>query len=186
MRGLLRAVLIALLSLASLTCEDAGVDPGPPARIVLGESIEGIHLGDMPEQVKQVLGPFGGHGWADGVDRGWRLWLYDRDGLNKPGLEVWFLGMTDDSQQIPVDYVVATRNYQGKSREGIGIGTRIAHLLQVLGASAKVYPAEDSAQVSVILSCYKETNMEFHVKGDTVYLLALGPRTPSRDRPACN
>ena len=113
-------------------CEDYG---GPPPRIVLWESIDGVRLGDTREQVVRVLGQPSVIGYMDGATMSWDVLYYYWDPSNGNGslrVEV----ITAAMQPGIVDHVsgLGVRDpYEGKTRDGLGLGSSRSDVLRILG-----------------------------------------------------
>ncbi len=172
-----------LLSFLLSTCKDMGTEPLGDGRIILGESIEGIHLGDTPERVMELLGPpqYTGHGTAS--DREWGIFYYDQPtGAEESAIEIWFIGATSTEPGM-ADAVAVNYGYTGRSREGIGIGTKREDLYRVLGQPRLILGAP--TDVSFHYFCVKKTSMLFHIRADTVSVLLLGPLIPDQWATPC-
>lgn len=117
---------------------DSGGDDDPSARIVPGESVEGIPLGASKAEAEAVLGEFGTGCWADGVDRAWcitnHLWpgRSSLDGLVLAFIEEF--SPEGDPGPGPLDAFWISAPYDGKTKEGIGIGSRKAHVHAAYGS----------------------------------------------------
>jgi len=133
------AVFTAALSAFMSTCKDAGepvqVEEGGPGIIVPGVGMEGVKLGDSKETVEAKLGSHSSNcGYVDGTFRSWLGCEY----LNGPhgGLSILFLE-NDDGSFGPVDNISTTTYsgtpYSGKTKEGIGVGSRLAMVRQAYG-----------------------------------------------------
>lgn len=177
-------LIVLTFTLIFSTCTDMGVPPEPPPGIILGESIEGIHLGYTAAQVVEKLGPPVTTGWASGADRGWRTFYWGALEDGSTPLTVFFIGWTDEHEG-PVDLIVVRKGYRGKSEEGLGIGSRRQNVLQVLGPPQKIAGPIDSIGTGFLLYCRNRTNMHIHLTDDTVDIIGLGPLVPDAISPRC-
>lgn len=111
-------------------------DSGGPGMIVPGKSIEGVNLGDSREIVEQKLGPPTKVGWSDGFYRGWRSYAYE-EGIHS-GIYIDFIDYGESYG--PVDAISVGKVpfkdslfYNGKTKEGIGIGSSINDVHRIYG-----------------------------------------------------
>jgi len=105
------------------------VDEGGPGIIVPGKSVGGIKFGDSRETVEAKLGKPDAGGIVDGLYRAW----YSGDYLQGPhaGLSVYFVEI--ENRPGPVDALGISSPYNGKTKEGIGIGSSLATDSIVMG-----------------------------------------------------
>jgi len=182
---LIALTIISTVELASFTgCEDVG---GPPPRIILnpgGPSIDGIHLGDSPEQVQRVLGPPERIGWADGIDRGWRLYGYGYNARERlVTLSVYFISLPG-VEWGPTDVITVKSGYAGRTRDGLGIGSRRERVRASLGIPIRSDPV-DGLGHSYDYYCLGAIVMNIIFDHDTVKTLSLGPLVPDSTVPRC-
>src|SRR5690625_3396733 len=128
------AAIAVLFLFASCNILDSkNTDGCEPGVIVPGVCIDGVKLGDSRERVKQLLGEPSGGGIADGLYRAWRTYSYRppgrTDGL---GFSILFIE-NEDLSLGPVDMLKAHYPYEGKTPEGIGIGSKLSDVLQAYG-----------------------------------------------------
>ena len=123
-----------------------------PGVIVPGVCIDGVKLGDSREQVEKLLGEPSGGGLADGLYRAWRTYSYRppgrTDGL---GFSIYFIEEKDLSWG-PVDMLQVHEPYDGKTPEGIGIGSTLEETLKVYGEPD--YSAENELKNGKIQGSY--------------------------------
>jgi hypothetical protein len=171
------------LSLVFADCDDWG---GPPPEIVLGESNAGIHLGDTPEQVQRVLGPPHAVGWADGIDRGWRTYLYNRNSVTRMyDIKVWFASSPPEVEWGGVDVVVVQQGFRGTTKEGLGMGARRDWVYRLIGVPLKS-TTTDSSGGSIDYYCFHGRAETLIFLGDSLVSIALGPiAPPSPPYPVC-
>ncbi len=178
-------VLLAIwfVALSVLSCEDFG---GPPPRIIPGVSIDGIHLGFTRGEVELVLGKPETRGFADGIDRGWRLYeYYHRAVRTTPAFLVWFVD-TEDTGWGPVDIVSVAAGYDGKTKDGIGIGSHRNDVQRFLGQPAKSVFGDTVNGAVDDWYCIQKRSMIFRYYQDTVGYIDLGPSIPYSFSPKCN
>ena len=96
------------------------------AEIVFGEHIEGIEIGDDSSEVARKLGPPPSQAYGD-FD-GW-IFVYDEGRLERTEITIW--RQTTPSPGVSEVSVYAP--YEGKTKEGVGIGTPRNSALEKLG-----------------------------------------------------
>jgi hypothetical protein len=135
------ALASILLCLGMVGCDSAG-DEGPPARIVPGESVEGIPLGASKAEAEAVLGEFHTRCCANGL-RSWSEAVFF--GTGETGSEGLWLGFITEPatdgfwREGPLDYFWVNPPYDGTTKEGIGIGSRKALVHAAYGAPDSVH-----------------------------------------------
>jgi hypothetical protein len=126
-----------LLCLGMVGCDSAG-DDAPPARIVPGESVEGIPLGASKAEAEAVLGEFRTSCRADGFDRAWcTASFFGTNFGDSLGLELGFIEEWAPEgfwREGPLDFFWVTPPYDGTTKEGIGIGSRKALVQAAYGS----------------------------------------------------
>jgi hypothetical protein len=130
---ILGAVWALLLLSCSNPADSTGpeLDSGGPGIIVPGESIDGVRLGDSRERVEKLLGEPSGIGWADGM-RGWRTYRYKPPETEGGGLGILFIE-EEDLSWGPVDAFNVDKPYDGKTPQGIGIGSTLEEIIEAYG-----------------------------------------------------
>lgn len=133
-----QTLIVFVIMLLILSCKDNPTENVEEPRIILGESIEGIHIGDDTTTVIKKLGrpDWIGLGDFDGF-------TYDYDNKKYPGvpnLTITFYNKIYGL--IPAEYFVtgitAHSVYTGKSKEGIGIGTKREFVRKILGEPKRI------------------------------------------------
>ena len=110
-------------------CQDMGINPEGPGRLLLGVGAEGVRLGDSPETVRAALGAPYSVGDIFGVYRGWSHYTYADSGKVK-----LTLAFIDNGSGLgPLDAITCGPAYRGKTSEGIGIGSSIHAVHQAYG-----------------------------------------------------
>lgn len=125
----------ALMLLMLSSCKNpAGGDSerGGPGLIIPGESIEGVKLGDSREEVEALIGPPSSTGWGDGLYRAWYIYQYNPSGTPGPGFSIHFI-IEEDQTWGPVDMLMAHPPYNGKTSEGIGMGSSLHDVREAYG-----------------------------------------------------
>jgi len=103
-------------------------------------SIEGVSLGASKQEVEVVLGEFDLCGRADGFVRSWRSANFFGLGDNcMDGLSLFFIwGVEGDPNGVgPLDMFSMAAPYNGKIREGIGIGSSLESVRDAYGEPSK-------------------------------------------------
>ena len=114
------------------------IELGRQGIIIPGVSVSGIKLGDTKSTVESILGKPTTMGWADGSNRGWRIYLYNDsteiDFYKSRQITVYFLeyGANFDTFDT-VDVITVGHSYKGKTEFGIGIGSSLESVHQVYG-----------------------------------------------------
>lgn len=138
-------LIVFVIMLLILSCKDNPIENVEEPRIILGESIEGIHIGNDTTAVIKKLGrpDWIGLGDFDGF-------TYDYDNKKYPGvpnLTITFYNKIYGL--IPAEYFVsgitAHSVYTGKSKEGIGIGTKKEFVKRILGEPEYIGANDDWA-----------------------------------------
>jgi hypothetical protein len=155
-------------------CEDIG---GPPPRIVLGESIDGVVLGDTYDRVIKLHGEPTGFSIIDGLFRGWYgLYYYTSPVNNRGALGVWVVSADlNPAIQDHVDILIVEPPYEGRTREGIGIGSTRADVLRALGPPASSMTLNSGDELE---SYFRSDSVEcaFTYSQNTITRIALGPK----------
>ena len=122
-------------------CEILGTNPvgQPPvdARIVPPDSVEGIPLGASKQEVEATLGAVEINGLGDGLFRNWFLAnFFTSEESYLDGLTLLFI----EEVARPVEDRVGLLDafsirapYDGRTKEGIGIGSSLASVLEAFG-----------------------------------------------------
>lgn len=116
---ILSGLSVLLVSCNILSTNNKTDDCGPGI-IVPGVCIDGVKLGDSREQVEELMGKPHSSGLADGLYRGWTTYYYKPDDTEGTGLNISFIYPTG-----PVDMFIGQKPYNGKTPEGIGIGSTL-------------------------------------------------------------
>ena len=173
-------MVVAVFSLSS--CEDFG---DPPPRIIPGVSIDGIQLAFTREQVERRAGVPARIGWADGPYKGWRVYGYDQVRFRWPCFAVYFLEVSG-MEYGPVDLVTAGPGYDGRTREGLGIGSSRGVVHRNLGIPVNIVLYDSLNGGWDDYYCFLKTNMIFRYNLDTVQFITLGPLVPEPNTPRCD
>jgi hypothetical protein len=91
------------------------------SRIILTRGIDGVHFGDSRETVEAKFGKPGSIGTGSGL-RAWYIYVYSEG--PQAGLQVRF-AYNPDNTFGPVDYLVVRLPFEGKTKHGIGIGSKL-------------------------------------------------------------
>ena len=135
-------IFTLLVLLTQVGCE-VNDSSDSDARIIIGESIDGIHLGEYPEAIEERLGSNKLIGFADG-SRGWTIYSWPDSVYS--GLCVYFIEM-DVGELGPADYLAVEAPYDGTTKEGIGIGTNIRDVYDIWGEPVRI--SESSITISL-------------------------------------
>jgi hypothetical protein len=129
------AGILSLVALSMIVqhCDLGG--PYVPARIIPGISVDDVRFGDSEEAVEYKLGKVEHHGWGDGAARAWVTSEYYCR-ADQCGLSIWFIDYIYDVG--PVDLFFIQEPYDGKTKEGIGIGSRLDYVHQCWGQPRSV------------------------------------------------
>ncbi len=138
MKLILEAVIIIIIVLYG--CEDSSVQPEEEVRINFQEgTIEGVKTDDDTTTVIQQLGKPGRIRLGD-VD-GFYYEYLSKNQPNKETISVFFINK--DYGHFPGDYrvvgITVMNDYDGKSKEGIGIGTTRSEVISKLGNPVAIY-----------------------------------------------
>ncbi len=162
-RLLLSGACIVFL-LFSPAC-DKTVQPGQDAaRIIIGESIDGVRIGDDSATVVQKLGTPSSiiaprfQGWTLGYDNGTHAGM---------GLLIRDIGR---SSRMGVASVTVISPYTGKTSDGIGIGVNQALVLSRLGNPIDTLPTMSGLLVRYV---YGITDFQVGYTNDTVSSLGI-------------
>ncbi len=161
-KPILASIPIVLTTLLIGSCRSD--NPSEPindrSRLVPGVSIDGVEFGDYPEVVEQKIGKPQQFGWSSGP----RAMLGHRftEGVHK-GLSIWYIeGFVADTMVWgPADYLEIDTLYEGKTKEGIGIGSTAISVISTWGLPAKM----DSLPRSDLVL------FRYYFKGKTVTLI---------------
>ncbi len=154
-RSHLKVILfLPVIIFFSLSCNNTGgvdlIDEAGTGIIIPGVGVEGIKLGDSKETVETKLGKPSSVGWSDGLYRGWRLYNYSDGNPRDPNnwkLEFYFIDNGDDYGSL--DWIGIYSKYNGKTKEGIGIGAELEKVHQIYGL-----PAESLTSEGILLEKY--------------------------------
>ncbi len=182
-------LLVALASLLTVTsCQDLGVDPlgGGPGIIVPGIGVEGLKLGDERAAVEAVLEPATSVGWADGIYRSWRILAYEvgpRSPYEDPRdrLVFYFLDM-GKGVFGPLDEIEGGPEYQGKTKEGIGIGSALSRAREVYGPPVSTILMQDKRSVADFY-CINGRKFEVHYTDSLLRGFSIGYLIPMPQDP---
>lgn len=122
-------------------CELLGTNHGDQspaeARIVPPDSVEGVPLGASKQEVEAKLGPFEINGLADGFFRNWyTASFFTSEESSTDGLRLSFIeeiAGPDEFRVGPLDAFSIRAPYDGRTKEGIGIGSSPASVLEAFG-----------------------------------------------------
>ena len=117
---------ILVLSINWTGCSLLGEDE-PSAPIVLGESIEGVKLGDSEEEVIAKLGEPDQEMYLDLAGRGFMYLSPDEN------VEFTLTISDDPALGLGVITVFVYPAYEGKTEHGLGIGSPRSEVIEVLG-----------------------------------------------------
>ena len=154
------------------SCQDMGFEvpeEGGVGIIVPGKSIEGISLGESKEDVEQQLGEPSAKGWSSGLYRGWRVYEY-RDGPHA-GLSVEFID--NGNSYGPVDVLSALSPYNGKTKEGIGLGSALNIVRQTYGTPRNSLSQPEQHWIADFY-CFDRRKLEVHYVDSTVTTISTG------------
>ncbi|ARA94307.1 MAG: hypothetical protein D6751_07425 [Deltaproteobacteria bacterium] len=148
-------------------------------RVIPCKGVDGVVFGDTPAEVKATLGPpTVNQGWMDGLYRGWRTYEY----LDGPYSEmlIGFLIEDDGVSFGPLDFIRLRAPYDGKTREGIGIGSTRAEVEQHYGEPERIHTAElTSGTVHLLTYCVGPAHFfNLVIQGDTVEAMGMGYYQP--------
>lgn len=129
--------VVSIVSVFSFTChEPTQVSDNGNGLIIPGTGVEGIKLGDTKETVELKLGKPTSVGWADGLIRSWRIYRYSEGTRVAPKIRLQFYFIDDGGDYGPIDWIGIGEAYEGKTKEGIGIGSLISVVHQTYGQPA--------------------------------------------------
>ena len=133
-------ILILMLWGAWTGCEILGTNPvgQPPvdARIVPPDSVEGIPLGASIQEVEAKLGAVEINGLGDGFFRNWYTANFFTSDSSSDGLTLYFV--EEGVELGPLDAFSVRAPYDGKTKEGIGIDSSPASVLEAYGEPVRV------------------------------------------------
>jgi len=148
-------------------------------RIIPGQSIEGIRLGEYHEMIEERLGPKKLHGFADGL-RSWTVFTWP--GTVYSGLGVYFVEM-GYGEYGPADYIEVETPYDGTTYEGIGIGT---HMRDVHRAWGEPELLNDNSPYSIGYTyCFEGTRFYLNFRDSLVHFIRMGPFIPYPEDSTC-
>lgn len=172
----------ALVLLVASSCRNpAGGDSerGGPGLIIPGESIEGVKLGDSREEVEAMLGSPSNTGWADGLYRSHYAYSYYPPGIAGLGLSIYFI-IEEDHAWGPVDVLTAHAPYEGRTPEGLGIGSSLYDVREAYGkpdfSSGQVF--QDGGIDSSYTYCIDDIKFYIGTVDDSVDVFSISPFVP--------
>lgn len=151
------ALVVAGLFIAAALSLHAGCRKqveGPEG--VASARIDGVALGDTRERVEALLGEPDLGGVADGLYRSWFQFSY----LKGPhaGLTVLLL---DEGQGFgPVDVLEVAIPYDGRTKEGIGLGSTVEEVHAAYGLPRVTQPLREGRTMD--LYCFGDKELEIH------------------------
>jgi hypothetical protein len=153
------------------------ITEGGPGVIVPGLSVEGIKLGDTRETVEAKLGRPTSVGWADGLYRGWRLYSYEEGSRLQPYVKIQFYFIDNGNSYGPVDEIGIGPAYEGKTKEGVGIGSMLEEVHLVYGRPATTLSWPDQHTIADKY-CLNGKKFEVHYKDSLVSVMSIGYFVP--------
>jgi len=130
----LYVVFIAFLTIScSIVGSKEDKDECKPGVIIPGECFEGVRLGDTLDRVEEILGKPVTIGWAEGIYRGWIVYVYKPQGTAGIGLEISFIMLEENKPWGPVDAIISGELYTGRTIKGIGVGSTFEEVLTAYG-----------------------------------------------------
>jgi len=165
-------MVFLLLLLSFISCKDNEVESegeGGNGIIVPGKSIEGINLGDSKDIVEQKLGNPSAKGWTDGIYRSWLNYEYEKG--SHSGLSIDFID--DNNSYGPVDVLTVRTPYNGKTKEGIGIGASLNNVHKIYG-KPKNELLQSEAHWIADFYCFTGKKLEIHYVDSLITTMSIG------------
>ncbi len=168
--SVLRALQVFVVLLLVSNCQDLGINPEGPGKLVLGVGVEGIRLGDSPQTVRAKLGTPSSVGDIYGAYRGWSHYTYADDSA-RVKLTLAFI---DNGQGLgPLDAITCGPAYQGNTTEGLGIGSTRADVHKVYGVPARSASQPDPPVISDSY-CISERRLEIEYTNSVAISFTFG------------
>lgn len=161
----MRYTVFSFVCLVLAGCSLLGLD-GPEGRIVFGESIDGVHIGDSRKEVVQklgepdniLLGDFPGKGfiYKEGKHAGMSVTIYTEKGVKAVGIG---------------------SPYTGRTSDGIGIGSNREEVHQLVGPPDETHDNITGAVEMVDTYHYDDTFFVVSYIENKIVEIMMGTKT---------
>ncbi len=141
----------------------------PNARINPGYGIDGILLGYSPEKVAQILGQTPIHLNWDGVNDGGEGLEYDTP--EHKNLSILFSHDINNPAMVFVQSITVMKNYDGKTKEGIGIGSTFADVTKYYGVPVKSIQGNNNAHYDYY--CINSRTFSINYENDIITSITI-------------
>ncbi len=186
---LITGLLICMFLLLS-TCKQSTEqeEKDETGLVVPGVGMDGIKLGDTLETVLTKLGNPSNVGFLDGFYRSW--FAYDYDNGPHAGLEIAFIHKPDGSYGI-VDLISARAAlysgipYSGKTKEGIGLGSKLREVHNVFGLPDTTLYFTDSTRTYEFF-CFGQKHFQIAYDDSIISAFSTGYYQPMPQDPKSN
>lgn len=137
------------------------------------EGVDGVRFGDTLAEVRRKLGPPTTVGYIDGSFRSW-YHNYYQSGPHA-GLRIaFFVGFGEPDSLIPADLFAVLPPFQGKTAEGIGIGSTTEELRNAWGEPELLRVPNDT----LMYYCMGTRDATIVIEEDTVAFFYFGYNEP--------
>jgi hypothetical protein len=153
---------------------DCDISFSEQVRVIPCKGVDGVEFGDSIEEVQAKLGTSNfALGWTDGLYRGWRSINYNEG--HYAGLDISFLIKEDGATPGPVDMFIIESPYQGKTREGIGLGSSLVDVKRTYGTPAYI---DRGNSRDLYTYCFGEQHLNVGIRADSVFGMSIGYHIP--------
>jgi len=132
------SILYIIIGCGILEISDSE-NQGTKAEIIPVESVERVSLGSSKQEVEAILGEFDLRNLACGLVRSWYTINFFGSGKSSmDGLNLFFIEESGENGVGPLDAFFIKAPYDGKTVEGIGIGSSPVFVLKAYGEPVKI------------------------------------------------
>lgn len=119
------------------------------------QCVEGFTVGASKATVEEQIGPFSAGIIADGSYGAWHGKAF-RDSSRLAGITLYFREIFRERAGIPgpLDMIVIRAPYEGKTPEGIGVGSALEEVREAYGRADHMYGSGDLPENSDHIYCY--------------------------------
>lgn len=169
----LSCILTLLLILAG--CGLFGTEGDETNARISAEGVDGVRFGDTFAEVRRTLGPPTSDGYLDGNLRSW-FHNYYNSGPHAGLMVGFYLEFGPPDSLVPVDAFALYPPFQGKTAEGIGIGSTTAELRHSWGEPEVLRDLAGTRKR--MYYCMGTRDVEIAIVEDTVAAFFLGFNEP--------